>query len=363
MNKDERYMQQCIELAKGGWGKTNPNPLVGCIIVKNDTIIGTGYHTALGHAHAEVEALQNATADVTGATLYVNLEPCSHFGRTAPCAQAIIRHQIGKVVIGMIDPNPKVSGEGIRMLRQAGIEVVSGILEEACKKLNEIYIHYITNQSPFVILKTAMTLDGKIATRTGDSKWITNEASRDLVHQLRNRVSGIVIGVNTVLTDNPLLNVRSEGPCNHPYKIIIDSKGRTPLDSNLFSTQDARVILVTTEAISENKEEQFLNAGVKILKTKQRNGQVNLHEMMQIFYDWEIDSLLLEGGGTLNASFLENNLVDKVNFFIAPKILGGKDAYTPVGGIGQAMVSNALSVKNLSCTPIGDDFLIEGYLK
>jgi diaminohydroxyphosphoribosylaminopyrimidine deaminase / 5-amino-6-(5-phosphoribosylamino)uracil reductase len=361
MNNDVFYMKKCIELAKKGWGKTNPNPLVGCVIVKNDLLISQGCHKGLGLAHAEVEAFLNAKEDVSGATLYVNLEPCSHFGRTPPCVDSIISRKISRVVVGMLDPNPKVQGRGIQKLMDAGIDVTVGVLENEAKKLNEIFIKYITLKLPYVILKTAMTLDGKIASHTGNSKWITSEKSRLYVHKVRNRVSAIMVGINTLLLDDPSLDVRLKNGQN-PKKIIVDSFGNIPLDAKVFSGAPSNVILATTELIDSQKESLLKEKGVTLIKTRSLDGRVNLLEALVNLAQLEIDSVLLEGGGALNASFLEQKLVDKILFFIAPKILGGKTAVTPVEGIGIPNVADALLVKDIKTKTFGSDLLIEGYL-
>lgn len=358
-------MKRAIELAKGGWGKTNPNPLVGAVIVKDGRLIAEGFHEVIGCAHAEIAAFNNAVEDVYGGTLYVNLEPCSHYGRTPPCAKAIIEAKIKKVVIAMIDPNPKVSGKGVQMLRDAGIEVEVGVLEEEAKKLNEIFINYVVRKKPFVILKTAMTLDGKIASVTGDSKWVTSEASRAHVHVLRDRVASIMVGINTIVKDNPMLTTRLDiGEGTDPLRIVVDSKGIIPIDSKvLCNDSKAGVILATTSRINRDKEMLLIDKGVRIIKAEGADGSVDLVNLTQELYKLEIDSILLEGGGTLNAAALEANIVDKVMFFIAPKILGGKDAVTPVDGKGMDFMSDAFKLKDVSISRFGEDILVEGYLK
>jgi len=357
-------MKKAMELAKKGWGRTNPNPLVGAVIVKEDRVVSEGFHEALGCAHAEVAAFNNAVEDVSGATLYVNLEPCSHYGRTPPCAKAIIESKIKKVVIAMIDPNPKVSGKGVQMLRDAGVEVEVGVLEQEAKKLNEIFINYVVRKRPFVILKTAMTLDGKIASVIGDSKWVTSEASRTHVHVLRDRVASIMVGINTVIKDNPMLNTRLEGKIGaNPIRIIVDSKGGIPLSSNvLCKDSKTGVILATTSRISKDKEIRLIEKGVKVIKAEDKDGRVDLNKLIHELYKLEIDSVLLEGGGTLNADALNKGIVDKVMFFIAPKILGGKDAVTPVEGEGIHLMSDALKLKDVFLSKFGEDMLVEGYL-
>ena len=361
----ESYMQRALELAKFGWGRTNPNPLVGAVIVKNGKIIAEGYHEKLGCAHAEVAAFENAKEDVRGGTLYVNLEPCSHYGRTSPCAKAIIEKGISEVVIAMTDPNPKVAGRGIEMLKEAGIQVVCGILEKEAKKLNEIFIKYITKKRPFIIMKTAMTLDGKIASVCGDSKWISGEASRQYVHTLRSRVAAIMVGINTVLADNPSLTARLDsGKTRDPVRIVIDSKGVIPVDSRVINAESsAGVILATTTVLEHEKERLLIDKGVQILKIDGLGGHVDLVKLMDELYKLEIDSVLLEGGGGLNAAALASGIVDKVMTFIAPKIIGGKDAKTPVEGVGIEIMEHAIKLHDISISRFDEDFLVEGYVK
>jgi diaminohydroxyphosphoribosylaminopyrimidine deaminase/5-amino-6-(5-phosphoribosylamino)uracil reductase len=361
---DEKLMERAIELAKMGWGRTNPNPLVGAVFVKDGRVIAEGFHRALGKSHAEVDALDNAAEDVSGSTLYVNLEPCSHYGRTPPCAKAIIDANLKKVVVAMLDPNPKVSGRGIKMLRDAGIEVKVGVLENEALKLNEIFINYIVNKKPFVIMKSAVTLDGKIATASGDSKWITGEDARNYVHVIRDRVSAIMVGINTVLKDNPSLTTRrTDKEGRDPIRIIVDSKGILPEDSNVINGDSkAGVILATTSGIDEKKEERLSQRGIKVIKADDTDKRVNLQVLMDELYKLEIDSVLLEGGGTLNSSAISSGIVNKVMYFIAPKIIGGKNAPTSVEGDGADKMNKALMIRDISIRKYGDDILLEGYL-
>jgi diaminohydroxyphosphoribosylaminopyrimidine deaminase / 5-amino-6-(5-phosphoribosylamino)uracil reductase len=364
MKNHEYYMKMAMELAKVGWGRTNPNPLVGAVIVKDGEIIGEGYHTALGCNHAEVEAILKANKDVHGSTIYVNLEPCSHYGRTPPCSKAIIEAGIKQVVTAMTDPNPKVSGCGIKMLREAGVSVVEGVLEKEAKILNEVFIKYITKKRPFVIMKAAMTLDGKIATSTGDSKWVTGESSRNYVHMVRDRVSSIMVGINTVLCDNPSLTTRlnsKEG--KNPVRIVIDSSGRIPEDCRILNLGfQEKSILATTSKIDSSKEKCLTEKGMSVLKCDGKDGRVDLDLLMNELYRLGIDSILLEGGGTINWSALEAGIVDKAMFFIAPKIVGGYGAVTPVEGVGISQMRDAFKLKDISCNKFGEDTLIEGYI-
>jgi diaminohydroxyphosphoribosylaminopyrimidine deaminase / 5-amino-6-(5-phosphoribosylamino)uracil reductase len=363
MNGHEFYMKKALELAKSGWGKTNPNPLVGAVIVKNGQIIAEGFHEALGQAHAEVAAMHNVKRDVRGSTLYVNLEPCSHFGRTPPCAKAIIEAGFTEVVIAMVDPNPKVSGRGIQMLKEAGIEVTVGVFNEEARNLNEIFIKYITRKKPFVILKVASTLDGKIASYCGDSKWISGDSSRQYVHHIRERVAAIMVGINTVLKDNPLLTVRNEAQKGKdPIRIVVDSQGRIPEASRVInSSSGSGMILATTSKIDKMKEKALMAKGISIIKADGNDGRVDLITLMEELYKLEIDSVLLEGGGILNAAALEAGIVDKVMFFIAPKIIGGVMAPTPVEGGGREFIKDAILLKNITVKKFAEDLLIEGY--
>ncbi|SHK34410.1 diaminohydroxyphosphoribosylaminopyrimidine deaminase / 5-amino-6-(5-phosphoribosylamino)uracil reductase [Tepidibacter formicigenes DSM 15518] len=359
------YMKSALELAKLGIGYVNPNPLVGAVIVKDGKIISEGYHQFYGGPHAEINAFKNTTEDVKGATMYVTLEPCSHYGKTPPCVQEIVKKGISKVVIAMKDPNPIVSGKGIKILKENKIEVIYGVLEEEAKKLNEIFIKYITEKVPFCILKTAMTLDGKIACYTGDSKWITNEFSRKYVHELRHRVSGIMVGIETVLMDNPQLTTRLEDKKgNSPTRIVVDSKGRIPLDSNVLNKNlEGNTIIATTEIAHKNKIKSIKEMGLDVIVTPIKDNKVDLNYLMKELGKINIDSILLEGGSTLNYSALNEGIVDKVIFFIAPKILGGINAKTPVGGQGKEYVKDAFKLYDLEMSRFEDDFMIQGYIR
>lgn len=358
------YMERALELAKKGAGYTNPNPLVGAVIVKDGKVIGEGYHEKYGSNHAEINAFNNATEDVEGATMYVTLEPCSHFGKTPPCANAIVEKGIKKVVIALEDPNPEVAGNGIKILKDNGIEVVTGVLEEESKKLNEIFLKYITTKLPFCILKSAMTLDGKIATNSGDSKWITNEESRKYVHLLRHRVSAIMVGIGTILQDNPYLNTRLEdGKGSDPIRVIVDSNARIPLESNVLNiNSESKTIIATTELAPKSKIKNLQDMGAEVIITPLLNNQVDLNYLMKALGERKVDSVLLEGGSQLNYSAIEAGIVDKVNFFIAPKIIGGKEAKTPVEGKGRNYMKDAIILNKIQVHKFHDDVMIEGYL-
>lgn len=360
----ERFMKRAVELARKGEGYVNPNPLVGAVLTKDDRIIGEGYHAFFGGDHAEISAFKNAVEDIEGATMYVMLEPCSHFGKTPPCVDSIIKNRIKKVVIGMKDPNPKVAGRGIKKLQNNGIEVVVGVLEEEIKKLNETFIKYITTGLPFCILKTAMTLDGKIATVNGDSKWISNELSRNYVHQLRNRVAAIMVGVGTIITDDPLLTTRlQEGEGSDAIRIVVDTKGRTPLKARVLNSKSkAKTIIATSEVTDRNTICQFREKGADVLIIQQDKGKISIKELMKVLGEKGVDSVLLEGGGTLNYSALEEGVIDKVISFITPKIIGGRDAKTPVEGEGRHTIKQAINLTKPEIKRFNEDIMIEAYL-
>lgn len=366
-------MARALELSKKAVGFVNPNPLVGAVIVKNNKIIGEGYHEHFGGPHAEVNAFANAKEnafknvdyDVEGATMYVTLEPCAHYGKTPPCAEAIVRNKIAKVVVGMIDPNPLVSGKGIEILKKAGIEVTTGIMEKEIRKTNEIFIKYITHKKPFCIMKTAMTMDGKIATSTGDSKWISNEKSRAYVHELRNMVTGIMVGIGTVLSDDPQLTTRRQGVISkNPIRIIIDSTAKIPLDSKaLRCDEKTKTILVTTKFASDSKIEAIKQKGAEVIVTPSKDKWVDLNYLMEELGARGIDSILLEGGSTLNYSALDKGIVDKVITFISPKMFGGTSCKTPVGGVGIDRVKDSIMIMDTKVTMFNEDIMIEGYIK
>jgi diaminohydroxyphosphoribosylaminopyrimidine deaminase/5-amino-6-(5-phosphoribosylamino)uracil reductase len=359
------YMKRALELAKKGWGRTKPNPLVGAVIVKNDKIIGEGYHEKLGESHAEVNAIRSSIEDCKGAELYINLEPCSHYGKTPPCVYRIIESKIKKVVVAMADPNPRVSGKGISILRDNGIEVEVGVLKEEALRLNDIFINYITNKTPLVLLKWAMTADGKTATKTGDSKWISSHLSREYVHKLRNRYSSILVGINTVMKDNPELTSRSMDMENiNPIRIVLDRFGRIPLSAKILDADESKpTIVATSEKMERDKRKKLSEMGVKVLILDENNGTLNLKTLIEELYKQEIDSILVEGGGTVASSFLEADLVDKIAAFIGPVIIGGKDAKTPIMGNGVNSIKDGFKIQLPEFQRFEDDILIEGYIK
>lgn len=363
------YMRRAIQLAGNGAGHVNPNPMVGCVVVKDNNIISEAYHERYGGFHAERLALMRCPADTRGASLFVTLEPCCHFGKTPPCTDFIIEKGISEVFVGITDPNPLVAGNGIKILQNAGITVHTGICEDEIKELNKVFIKYITTKRPYVVLKTAMTLDGKIASYSGDSKWVSSDSSRQLVHKMRNDLSGIVAGVGTVLADNPSLSCRlaiSDKKAHQPIRIIVDSNISTPLDCNIVSSaKEQRTIIATTDAFMSSesiarKADELRDKGVEILQCASKGGRVDINDMVTKLGSLGIDSLLLEGGGTLNASFLEAGAVDEVCCFIAPKIIGGKTAPSPVSGQGIEKMCNAIALSDVDIQRIENDILIKG---
>lgn len=363
-NEDEIYMEKVIELAKKGRGYTNPNPLVGAIIVKNGKELGQGYHKQYGGNHAEIEAFEDAQRkgeSVEGATLYVNLEPCSHYGKTPPCAKAIIDKKIKKVVVGITDPNPKVSGRGINLLKQNGIEVRVGVLKDKCMNLNKMFIKHITTGLPYMILKWAMTLDGKISTSTGDSKWITSEESRAYVHKVRGSVSGIMVGINTVIKDNPSLNVRLCSGKN-PIPIILDTYCKIPLESKVLKGE-IKPIIYTSEKAQSDKISELKFMGAKIVIGPSKDNKMDIEFLMKQLGSMNINSVLIEGGGEVAYSFLEAKLVDEVMAFVAPKIIGGNNSKTPVGGEGIELMKNCIELQNLETMMFNKDILVIGKIR
>ena len=356
---DQNYMLQAIQLAKQGEGWTNPNPMVGAVIVKNGRIIGKGYHKKCGELHAERNAIASLTESAEGATIYVTLEPCCHYGKTPPCTEAIIEQKIKRVVIGSRDPNPKVSGKGIKMLQEAGIEVIEDFMREECDRLNPVFFHYITTKTPYVVMKYAMTLDGKIATKTGASKWITREAARAEVQHMRHRYMGIMAGIGTVIADDPMLNVRVEG-WKSPIRILCDSGLRIPLDGQIVKSA-GKYRTIVAYADSENteaKRKRLHEMGVETICCPDENNQVDLKKLMKYLGEEGIDSILLEGGGTLNDSALRAGIVQEVQAFIAPKLFGGMNSKTPVEGIGVRFPSEAVKLKCTDICQIGEDIRI-----
>ena len=402
--QDRTFMERAIELARQGEGWTSPNPMVGAVIVKDGRIIGEGYHERCGELHAERNAIASLRESAEGATIYVTLEPCCHQGRTPPCTEAILEQKIGRVVIGSRDPNPKVAGKGARLLREAGVLVEEDFMREACDRLNPIFFHYITTKTPYVVLKYAMTADGKIATRTGASKWITGEASRAEVQNMRHRYTGIMVGIGTVLADDPMLNTRIPGK-RSPVRIICDSRLRMPLDSQIVKTakeyptivayvgecsndgkttksrrcsetgkwmndeicqkdlsedlEDKREVYSDTDDAFQKKIQELENQGVRVVRIPGKDGKVDLKKLMEYLGEQEIDSVLLEGGGALNESALRAGIVQHVSVFVAPKIFGGEAAKSPVRGLGVEVPDEAVKLKLQEVRKFEEDLLLE----
>ena len=357
----EHWMKRALLLARKGKGRTSPNPLVGAVLVKRGKVVGEGYHAKAGEAHAEIVALRKAGKEARGSTLYVNLEPCTHYGKTPPCAPAVIQAGVRRVVVGMVDPNPVVKGKGISTLRKAGIDVHSGTLEKECKTLNEAFCKYILMKVPFVILKAAATLDGRIATRDGESKWIASEASRRLVHQLRNEVDAVVVGVGTVLRDDPLLTARIRGG-RDPVRIILDSRLRIPEDARVIGISSSRTLIATTPLAPKDKIERLDKAGAQVLLIESKNGRVDLRAFLSKMGEMGMMSVLVEGGGRVNGAFLDEGLVDKFLLFLSPRLMGDPQSPGIFQGKGFEHLKDSISVKDVKVKRIGEDILVEGYV-
>ena len=356
MDRDRQFMARALELATKGRGRTSPNPMVGCVVARNGEILGEGYHRRAGERHAEVEAVELA-GDVSGATLYVTLEPCSHHGKTHPCVDLLREKKPARVVAAMEDPNPLVSGQGLDALRDAGIKTEVGLLGSEARRLNEVFVKYITTKTPFVIAKCGMSLDGKIATRTGDSKWVTGEASRRRVHEIRNEVDAILVGSRTVMTDDPRLTTRLEGiETKDPIRIILD--GNRHLDS------DRRVFHLESEAPTwvVSRGEDPVDGADEVLSMPGTEAGLDLNALMVELGRREITSVLIEGGGATHASAFAAGVVDKVLFFVAPKIVGGRNAVSAVEGEGVASMGDAIALYGMKAEAIGEDLMIEAYV-
>lgn len=360
---DEDYMREALRIARYAEGRTSPNPLVGAVIVRDGRIIAEGWHRKAGTPHAEIHALRMAGDLARGATLYVTLEPCSHYGRTGPCAKAVAEAGIARVVVAMQDPNPKVAGRGMEMLRAAGVEVCCGVLAAEAARLNEVFLHWITTGLPFVALKTAMTLDGKIATHTGDSQWITGEASRLRVHELRDRYDAILVGIGTVLHDDPSLTTRlPDRQGKHPLRIVLDSMARTPRTAKLLTDGAAPTLIAVTARAPQERVAALRQAGAEVLVCGE-GPRVDAQALLKALGEREISSVFVEGGGRVNASLLAAGFVDKVYAFVAPKLVGGRDALTPVEGTGAERLSDAVTLTGFAAETVGEDVLLTGYVR
>ncbi|WP_110928621.1 bifunctional diaminohydroxyphosphoribosylaminopyrimidine deaminase/5-amino-6-(5-phosphoribosylamino)uracil reductase RibD [Bacillus massiliglaciei] len=362
MTMDQYYMQMALDLASSAKGKTNPNPVVGAVIVKDGVIAGTGIHRKAGEPHAEVHAFRMAGDYAKGATLYVTLEPCSHYGKTPPCANLVKDSGVSRVVVAAQDPNPEVAGRGIELIRNAGIEVEVGILEEEAKKLNERFIHNMQTGSPFIISKYAMTADGKIAAHNGQSKWVTGKEARHSVHRLRNEVDAILVGIGTVLADNPSLTTRlPEGNGKHPIRVIMDRRLRMPLHAAVMDASDAKTWIVTGENADPEKAELLRQKGAVLIHVPEKEGVLDLHAAMEKLYANGITDILVEGGAEINASFLREGLINKFLIYIAPKILGGRNSLSPFAGADVNSMESAADLHIEKVEMVGKDLCITAY--
>lgn len=360
LSYDEKYMRLAMQLAGNAIGRTSPNPLVGAVIVKDNRVVGCGWHRKAGTPHAEVHALNQAGELAQGADVYVTLEPCAHYGKTPPCAKALVEAKVKNVYGGLLDVNPKVAGKGFKILEDAGIHVEYGFLQDELRKQNEVFFKWIEHKKPFVVLKAAMTLDGKIATATGQSKWITNETSRAYGYKLRDIYDGIMVGINTVIEDNPMLTARVDGGKN-PIRIVVDSSLKIDINANVVQDKSAKTIVATTDKADKDKILKLQAQDVDVIVVdKDEKDKVDIEKLLDILGQQNICSILVEGGATLSGSFVAKKLVDKVYFFIAPKIIGGKEAKTPVAGTGILNLQEALTLKDIQIEKLEEDILIIG---
>ncbi len=365
--QDKQYMLRAIELAAKGGGWTNPNPNVGAVIVKDGRIIGEGYHERCGQLHAERNAFANLTEDASGATIYVTLEPCCHYGKTPPCTEAIIEHNIARVVIGSRDPNPLVAGKGAKLLREKGIVVEEDFMREECDKLNAIFFHHITTGKPYVAMKYAMTLDGKIATRTGASKWITGDKAREHVHTKRSRYAAILAGIGTVLADDPMLNARIDN-AHQPVRVIVDTSLRIPMDSNIVKSVGEYKTIVACKSLEQSdkqieKKNQLEELGITVVELPLVDGHVSLKSLMEYLASQGLDSVYIEGGGQIHESALKEGIVNHVYAYVAPKIFGGSEAKTPVEGVGVSVPDECAKLILADTSVLGEDILLEYEVK
>lgn len=350
-------IQRCLILARRGMGYTSPNPMVGAVVVQGETIVGEGFHPAAGQPHAEVFALREAGEKAAGATIYVNLEPCNHQGRTPPCTQALLNAKVQKVVVGMVDPNPLVCGQGIQKLRDAGIEVVVGVEESACRRLNEAFIHRVVRQRPFGILKYAMTLDGKIAATTGHSAWVTGTEARSWVHQQRAIADAVIVGGNTVRRDNPFLTTHGVSD-RQPLRVVMSRRCDLPPKANLWDVREIPTVVFTENNQNSSIQQTLQQQGVEVVTFPRLTPDV----VIESLYHRGFSQLFWECGGVLAAAALKSGAIQKVMAFIAPKIIGGQNAPSPVSDLGLTRMTEALVLKEVEMQQIGADFLVTGYL-
>ena len=361
---DERFMKEALRLARRGLGRTSPNPVVGAVIVRGGKVIAAGYHRRAGEAHAEINALARLKGRArAGDTLYVTLEPCNHYGRTPPCTAAILESGIKRVVVGMRDPNPHVAGGGCEALAAEGVAVKAGLLEEACRRLNEAYVKFVKTNRPFVIAKAALTLDGWTATSVGHSKWITNEASRQFVHRLRDRVDAVMVGVETVLADDPALTTRlKRGEGKNPVRVILDTNLRIPSQAKVLNHKDGSMTWIAVgDDIPVRRLERRAKEKVSFLRCPRKDGRIDLRALMDRLGERSVTSLLLEGGSTVMGAMLRERLIDKFYIFEAPKLLGGGDGVPMASGPGVKTMDESIGIRQLKIRRFGEDVLFEGY--
>lgn len=359
--KDERYMRLALRLAQKAKGFTSPNPCVGAVVVNRGKVVGTGYHRRAGGPHAEINALREAGKRAKGATLYVSLEPCGHYGRTPPCVDSIVTSGIKRVVAAMKDPNPLNDGKGLSVLRKSGLKVKVGVLEDEAGRLNEEFVKFVTKRIPYITVKVAQSLDGKIATRTGDSRWITSEDARRYAHKIRNQVDAILVGVRTVLKDDPLLTVRLKGKnLRTPARIVLDSKLKIPLNARLLNNPGGKVIIATTKAAPKKKIAKLQHKGAEVIVVNTKERFVDIKSLLKELGKREIAHILIEGGGETIASAIESRVADKILYLIAPKIIGGRKAPTSVEGAGINKIKDAVTLKDIEVKRIGPDILVSG---
>ncbi|HEY4481824.1 MAG TPA: bifunctional diaminohydroxyphosphoribosylaminopyrimidine deaminase/5-amino-6-(5-phosphoribosylamino)uracil reductase RibD [Candidatus Brocadiaceae bacterium] len=360
---DEKYMALALELAEKGRGKVEPNPMVGAVLVKDGEIVGKGYHQVFGGAHAEIYAIHEGGTNCRGATLYVSMEPCAHYGKTAPCVDAIIKTGITKVVAAVIDPNPITAGKGIQKLKEAGVEVVVGVMEMQAKRLNVPFFKLMQKELPYITVKWAMSIDGKIATHTGESRWITSDESRKYAHKIRGQMDGVLVGINTVVRDDPLLTCRIEGGRN-PKRIVVDSSALLPVNSRLLSTiNEGEIIIAVNKNAPLSRVDKLVQLGCKIVQTKDMNGHVDFKELFQRLGEMKLTNILVEGGSRVITSVIEDRLADRVMVFVAPIIIGGAGAKSPVLGTGINKINEAAEIDEIEIKRFSNDIVIEGTLK
>jgi diaminohydroxyphosphoribosylaminopyrimidine deaminase/5-amino-6-(5-phosphoribosylamino)uracil reductase len=361
---DEKYMRMALRLAAKARGRTSPNPMVGAVVVKNGRVIGRGYHHRAGEPHAEAIALAKAGRAASGATLYVTLEPCSHTKkRTPPCCPLVIRSGVKRVVVAMVDPNPRVSGKGIKTLRKAGIDVATGVMAGEAGRLNEAFVKHITSGLPFVTLKIAQTLDGKIATATGESQWITGMKAREEGHRLRDSNDAIIVGINTVLKDDPTLTARIPNG-RDPVRVVVDSSLRIPLHAKVLTQRSsARTVVATLTSAPKAKVLKLKRAGAEVILLKSSGGRVDLRDLIKKLGAMDLMSVLIEGGAEINASAVKAGIVDKVVMFLAPMIMSGTNSLCSVGGVSPAKLSGAVKLFGITSRFVGHDLMVEGYTR